>query len=318
MHAWAESPTRSNAARNCPAIPGAIRPPHHSRRPGAQQPGLPTNGGPTSHDRRRGRIGKNPESGILPSGCVMRGNAPSLLLPFVALSIAASPAVLAQGKIRVAIWEFENHAENHWWFWNNLGPAARNQIDTEFSENRALSSKFSVVERDKLKLALQEQGLAAAGAVDPTTAAKVGRILGVKYVVTGAIDKFNIENTKGALGMFGVGGYMVQSSATINVRFIDTTTAERVVSLSADGEVKTGGGSLKGASLSHDAEWGLASETIQNAAKAVVEKLSGSDYLARISTSATAGGVEGKIIKVEGTRAWINLGALSGIKLGDR
>ena len=248
----------------------------------------------------------------------MRGNAPSRLFAFAALSVTLSSPVLAQGKIRVAIWEFENHAENHWWFWNNMGPAARNQIDTEFSENRLLSSKFGVVEREKLKLAMQEQGLAASGAVDPTTAAKVGRILGVKYVVTGAIDNFDIQNTKGALGMFGVAAYVVQASATINLRFIDTTTAERVVSISADGGVKKGGGSVSSASLSHDAEWGIASETIQNAAKAVVEKLSGGDYLARISTSATAGGVEGKIIKVEGTRAWINLGALSGIKLGDR
>src|SRR3989442_10929271 len=132
--------------------------------------------------------------------------APLRLLRHFAVSVALLLALplpsLAQGKIRVAIWEFENHAENHWWFGNNLGPAARNQSDTEFSENRVLSSKFSVVERDKLKLALQEQGLAAAGAVDPTTAAKVGRILGAKYVVTGAIDKFNIESTKGSLGMF--------------------------------------------------------------------------------------------------------------------
>ena len=248
----------------------------------------------------------------------MRGNVSSRLLALVVLSLALSPAVLAQGKLRVAIWDFENHAENRWWFWNNMGPAARNQIDTEFSENRLLSSKFSVVEREKLKLVMQEQGLAAAGAVDPTTAAKVGRILGVKYVITGAIDKFDIQNTKGALGMFGVAAYVVQASATINLRFIDATTAERVLSIAADGGVKTGGGSLSGASLSHDAEWGLASETIQKASKAVVEKLMGGDYLARISTSATAGGVEGKIIKVDGTRAWINLGTLSGIKLGDR
>jgi curli biogenesis system outer membrane secretion channel CsgG len=248
----------------------------------------------------------------------MRGNAPSRLLAFAALSVTLSSPVLAQGKIRVAIWEFENHAENHWWFWNNLGPAARNQIDSEFSENQLLSSKFSVVERDKLKLALQEQGLAAAGAVDPTTAAKVGRILGVKYIVTGGIDKFNIENTKGAIGMFGVGGYMVQSSATINMRFIDTTTAERVVSVSADGSVKTGGGSLHGSSLSRDTEWGIASETIQKAAKAVVERLAAGEYLATISSAAGASGVEGRVIKVEGSRAWINLGTLSGIKIGDQ
>jgi curli biogenesis system outer membrane secretion channel CsgG len=227
-------------------------------------------------------------------------------------------AAHAQGKIRVAIWEFENHADQRWWFSKDLGPAARNQIDTEFSENRALSSKFSVVERDKLNLVLKEQGLAAAGAVDPTTAAKVGKILGVRYVVMGGIDKFNIDVTKASIGMFGVGGQMVQAFATINMRFVDTTTAERVLSVAADGEVKSGGGTFKGTSLSRDAEWGIASDTIQKAAKAVVEKLVEGEYLARVASAAAGSGVEGKIIKVEGNRAWINLGALSGIKLGDK
>src|SRR5438128_11615917 len=159
----------------------------------------------------------------------------------VALVLALPVPGFAQAKIKIAIWEFENHAETHWWFYNDLGPAARNQIDTEFSENNMLSSKFSVIERDKLNLVLQEQGLAMAGAVDPTTAAKVGKILGVKYIILGGIDKFNIDNTKGAIGKFGGGGNMVQSNATINLRFIDSTTAERVISISADGETKKGG-----------------------------------------------------------------------------
>src|SRR5712692_170051 len=200
----------------------------------------------------------------------MRGNAPKHLLTFFALSIAASPAVLAQGKIRVAIWEFENHAENHWWFWNNLGPAARNQIDTEFSENQMLSSKFSVIERDKLALVLKEQGLATSGAVDPSTAAKVGKLLGVKYIILGGIDKFAINNTRGGIGALGVGGNLVQANATINLRFIDTTTAERIVSISSDGEVKKGGGFLNGTSLSRDNEWGIASETVQKTSKTLV------------------------------------------------
>ncbi len=240
------------------------------------------------------------------------------LAAILALLVVLASPIFAQGKIRVAIWEFENHADQHYWFSNNLGPAARNQIDTEFSENRLLSSKFSVVERDKLNLALKEQGLATAGAVDPTTAAKVGKILGAKYIVMGGIDKFNIDTTKGSIGMLGVGGHMVQSFATINLRFVDSTTAERVISVSADGDVKSGGGFLKGTSLSRDAEWGIASETIQKAAKAVVEKLVAGEYLARISDAAAAGGVEGRVIKVEGNRAWINLGSLSGIKVGDK
>src|SRR3984957_1069900 len=134
----------------------------------------------------------------------------------------------AQGKIKVAIWEFENHADGYWYS-GKLGPAARDQIDTEFSENAALSSKFSVIERDKLALVLKEQGLATSGAVDPSSAAKVGKILGVKYIILGGVDKFVINNTKGAVGAFGVGGNLLQANATINLRFIDSTTAERVV-----------------------------------------------------------------------------------------
>src|ERR1044071_4820218 len=96
----------------------------------------------------------------------------------------------AQQKIRIAIWEVDNNAEQSWGFWNQMGPAARNQIDTEFAENPMLSSKFSIVERDKLNLVMKEQGLATSGALDPQSAAKVGKLLGVKYIVVGGIDKF--------------------------------------------------------------------------------------------------------------------------------
>src|SRR5438105_13389341 len=144
-----------------------------------------------------------------------------------ALVLAFATQSYAQAKIKVAIWEFDNNAAHTYWYWDKMGPAARNIIDTEFSENKLLSNKFSVVERDKLSLVLKEQGLAQTGAVDPATAAKVGKILGVKYIILGGIDKFNIDNTKGAIGKFGVGGNLRQANATINLRFIDSTTAER-------------------------------------------------------------------------------------------
>ena len=237
-------------------------------------------------------------------------------LALLAFQLVLPTESFAQAKIKVAVWEFENHAESYWYS-SRLGPAARDQIDTEFSENQQLSSRFSVIERDKLALVLKEQGLGASGAVDPSTAAKVGRILGVKYMIIGGVDKFVINNTRGSIGALGVGGNLVQANATINLRFVDTTTAERVISVSADGEVKKGGGFLKGTSLSRDGEWGVASETVQKTAKAVVAKLLTADYLAKVSSAAAPGLVEGKVIKVDGTRAYINLGASSGIKVGD-
>jgi curli biogenesis system outer membrane secretion channel CsgG len=236
-----------------------------------------------------------------------------------AFVLALATQSYAQGKIKVAIWEFDNNAAHTYWYWDRLGPAARNLIDTAFSENKLLSNKFSVIERDKLNLVLKEQGLAQTGAVDPASAAKVGKILGVKYIILGGIDKFNVDNTRAGLGRFGVGGNLLQSNATITLRVIDSTTAERVLSISGDGAVKKGGGFVKDASFSKDAEWGVASETISDAAKAVVEKLVSGDSLARISDAAHPGGlVEGKIIKVEGNKAYINLGASSGIKMGDK
>ena len=69
--------------------------------------------------------------------------------------------------------DFDNNAERTWWFYDQLGPAARNQIDTAFSENGELAKRFSMIERDKLALVLKEQGLATSGAVDPQSAAKV-------------------------------------------------------------------------------------------------------------------------------------------------
>lgn len=228
----------------------------------------------------------------------------------------------AQAKIRIAIWDFENNAERAWWFWNDLGPAARNQIDTAFANNKTLSDTFTVVERQKLELVMKEQGLATAGALDPQSAAKVGKILGVRYIVTGGIDKFAINKTGGAIGRLGVGGQMVTANATINVRFIDTTTAERVVSVAAEGEVRKGGGFFKGTSLSRDAEWGIASETIEKTSQNVVAKLVDPATLARIKPAgAGAGtdtGMEAKIAKVDGNRAYLTLGSAAGIKIGDK
>jgi curli biogenesis system outer membrane secretion channel CsgG len=234
-------------------------------------------------------------------------------------SMAIAPsAAFAQAKIRIAIWDFDNNAATSWWFYNEMGPAARNHIDTAFSEIEELSSKFTVLEREKLALIMKEQGLSAAGAVDPQTAAKVGRLLGVKYILTGGIDKFAINTTRGGIGAIGIGGNMTTADATINIRMIDTTTAERIISIAETGQVKKGGGFVRGTSLSRDAEWGIASEAIEKASKAIVTKLTTGSYLAKVGSAAGSAVAEGRIIKVDGTRAWINLGSSAGLKVGDK
>lgn len=53
---------------------------------------------------------------------------------------------------------------------------------TELAQNPALR----VVERSQLRAILEEQDLVREGHVDPSTAARIGRLVGARYVVTGA------------------------------------------------------------------------------------------------------------------------------------
>ena len=203
----------------------------------------------------------------------------------VAIAIVAAlalPAVTAaQGKIRIAIWDFENHSERTWWGYEQLGPAARDQIDTAFAEDDKLSEIFSVIEREKLDMVMKEQGLSTSGALDQQTAAKVGKILGIKYILTGAIDKFSINTTKGGFG--GIGGKYTKAEAKISMRFIDTTTAERLVSPSGKGSAKKGGVRIDSVNLSQDAEWGIASEAVEKASAEIVKKFAkGDKYIKRL------------------------------------
>jgi hypothetical protein len=173
-----------------------------------------------------------------------------------------------------------------------------------------------VVERDKLALVMKEQGLGASGAVDPQTQAKVGKILGVKYIVTGAVDKFAITTTRGGIGI--VGGSKTSAKVSINIRFIDTTTAERVVALSADGQIDKGGGHIGSANLSSSEQFGIASDAIMKASKDIVAKLAATDAITKLtSAQGSTGGIDARVIKVDGQSAYINIGGQAGIKVGD-
>ena len=78
------------------------------------------------------------------------------------------------------------------------------------------------------------------------------------------------------------------------------------------------GGFAEGATLSRENEWGIASEAIEKASENVVEAFARHKGLKKLVASGAMGGSEGKIIKVEGNRAWINMGSASGIQVGDR
>ena len=139
------------------------------------------------------------------------------------LAILAAPGLIqAAGKAdkpRIAVLEFKNKADNQWWY-HGGAEAAQDVFVTELVK----SGKFRVVEREQLEALMQEKGLTLSGDVDPKTAVKVGKLLGVNYLLTGAVTEYGNTDVSGGGG--GVFAGKRKFVAALNARIIDTSTGE--------------------------------------------------------------------------------------------
>lgn len=148
------------------------------------------------------------------------------LLCVFALTLAAS-ADEKSTKPRLAVLEFKNKADNQWWY--HGGAEAMQDV---FVTELVKSGRFRVVEREQLAALMQEKNLALSGDIDPSTAVKVGKLLGVNYLLTGAVTEYGVTD-KGGHGR-GIGrlpGFSAGKRsfvAAVNARLIDTSTGEIV------------------------------------------------------------------------------------------
>jgi curli biogenesis system outer membrane secretion channel CsgG len=95
-----------------------------------------------------------------------------------------------------------------------------------FVTSFASTKKLKVIERSELEKVLQEQKLGVSGAVTPQTAAQIGKVLGVEYIVLGSVNEYGTQESD--LGAFGVGVKTHTASVGLDIRVIDTTSAEIV------------------------------------------------------------------------------------------
>lgn len=130
----------------------------------------------------------------------------------------------ASAKDRVAIMDFENKSQYGGW---RLGQGASDMLATELVK----TGKFSVMERDRLSAILKEQDLGASGRIDPSTAARIGKIIGVEYIITGAVTEYG-QSEAGARGR-GFGFKKTGYHATVDIRMVSATTSEIVFADSA-------------------------------------------------------------------------------------
>jgi curli biogenesis system outer membrane secretion channel CsgG len=161
-----------------------------------------------------------------------------------ALLTASGVPAMAQGAKRpqIAIMDFDYGTVQNWWGQYDIGKGMADQVVDALVND----GSFRVIERKKLDTVLAEQDFAASDRADPSAAklAKVGKVLGVKYIMSGSITKFATESRGAGVRVkgIGLGGKKAKSEVYLTARIIDATTGEILVSAKGKGESNKGGG----------------------------------------------------------------------------
>lgn len=158
------------------------------------------------------------------------------LLPHVAFAQGGSK------RVSVAVMDFEYGTIDNWWGQYNIGKGMADQVVDALVNDGA----FRVMERKKLDAVLAEQDFSASDRADPSAAklSKLGKVLGIRYIIAGSITKFSTEQKQGGVRVkgIGLGGGKAKTEVALTARLIDTTTGEIMVSAKGLGESKKGGG----------------------------------------------------------------------------
>jgi curli biogenesis system outer membrane secretion channel CsgG len=173
----------------------------------------------------------------------------------LAVIVLASPAA-AQGKRpTVALIDFDYGTIDRWWGNDDIGKGIADLIVDGLVED----GSYRVIERKRLDLIMAEQNFSNSDRADPSAAqiAKIGKALGVKYIIVGSITKFGIEDKGmkiggggwggGKFGVGDVGTKKGKATVAIAARMVDTTTGEIMAVAKSDGTSSRSGLMLGGA-----------------------------------------------------------------------
>jgi curli biogenesis system outer membrane secretion channel CsgG len=141
---------------------------------------------------------------------------------------------------------------------------------------------YVLIERSKVEAILAEQNLGQSDRLEPSTAAQIGRLLGVDAVLMGSITQFNMEDQDNDISVgqiFGLGGKQKRQIANVQIstRLVGTATGEILSAAEGSGQADKsgGGGSIFGisASTGGDSSDRLLGEAAKQAVDQVVSQL---------------------------------------------
>jgi curli biogenesis system outer membrane secretion channel CsgG len=207
---------------------------------------------------------------------------------------------------------------------------------TDLLVNRFVKDQtYRVIERKALDKILAEQNFSNSDRADPTTAAKLARVLGVDAIVIGSITQFGRDDKH--LGVGGIGGHLGAFGAgrlgkkeskavvAITARIINTETAEILASEEGKGESKRsglnlggGGGNWAGggAGALDMGSSNFGATIIGEAVHEAVENLATALEQDANRLPTTVVRLNGEIADVSGNTLIINIGSKAGVQAG--
>ena len=168
----------------------------------------------------------------------------NLILAAIALVCGSSFADAAKANApTIAVLEFRNDSGAAWWR-GGVGWELAGMLSNELASTKA----FRVLDRTKTEKVLEEQNFAASGRVSGPQGAKMGKMLGAQYLITGTVSSYeeDVSNTGGGISFGGVsvGGKSESAYMAIDMQVINATTGEIEFTRSIEGRSKGGGMSL--------------------------------------------------------------------------
>lgn len=258
-------------------------------------------------------------------------------LALVLLFAVLAAAVLAQapGRKRVAVLDFDyatarSYVADIWGSDQDIGKGIADMLVTQLVRN----GNYTVIERNKLDQVLREQNFQQSGRADASTAAQLGRLLGVDAIIIGSITQFGRDDKKvgigggvrvGGIGIGGVGRRQAKAVVQIDARIVDIRTAEILGVATGFGQSKRSGTTLiGGAAVGGVAAGGafdmsssnFGSTILGEATRLAVDSLVTELVGASSKVTETVAAISALVADVSGHDLIINVGTTGGVRVG--
>ena len=251
---------------------------------------------------------------------------------FLAILLSNPICWAATPRKRVAVMNFDFGTVQRWWDGNwDIGKG----ISDLLVDRLVSDGSFSVIERQQLDTLIAEQDFSNSGRADASSAARIGKVLGVNAIILGSVTQFGTEKRnfsasgvgggRGGLGAGRVGTQEGKATVAITARIVDISTGEVLVSSTGKGQssrsglllggLVVGGGGFGAGSVSMTSSQ-FRETILGEATYAAVNDLSRQLTLLAHQVPVMSTDVRGLVADVSGNAVILNVGRSHGLDVG--